>query len=153
MEGSKSRGKEMQNVVTDAVRRLRRALGETQQQFAARTGLAISTVVRYELSRPPRGEAIRQFKDLAAQNGLNDIAATFAYALGEAPEAFLKADQDAIDKRIQEAVDAECEVCAMIADAESHCHEIPGIRNKSCGCAWCAAAAKIAAKIRARGEK
>ena len=64
----------MQNAVTDAVRRLRLALGETQQQFAARTGLAISTVVRYELSRPPRGNALEQFKALAEKNGLREIA-------------------------------------------------------------------------------
>jgi transcriptional regulator with XRE-family HTH domain len=76
----------MQNAVTDAVRRLRLALGDTQQQFASRTGLAISTVVRYELSRPPKGKALEQFRAIAEQNGLNDIARTFAYAMGQAPE-------------------------------------------------------------------
>jgi transcriptional regulator with XRE-family HTH domain len=76
----------MQNAVTDAVRRLRQALGDTQQQFAARTGLAISTVVRYELSRPPKGAAVEQFKTLAEQHGFHDIARTFAYAMGQAPE-------------------------------------------------------------------
>jgi transcriptional regulator with XRE-family HTH domain len=76
----------MQNSVTDAVRRLRVALGDTQQQFAARTGLAISTVVRYELSRPPKGDALEQFKSLAEKNCFHDIARTFAYAMGQPPE-------------------------------------------------------------------
>jgi transcriptional regulator with XRE-family HTH domain len=73
----------MRNAVTDAVRRLREALGDTQQQFAARTGLAISTVVRYELSRPPRGEILTRFKALADEKGLHDIAQAFAHAAGE----------------------------------------------------------------------
>jgi len=70
------------NAVTAAVKRLRLALGDTQQQFATRTGLAISTVVRYELSRPPKGEVLEQLKALAEQNGLRDIATVFSYALG-----------------------------------------------------------------------
>jgi transcriptional regulator with XRE-family HTH domain len=76
----------MQNTLTDATRRLRLALGDTQQQFAQRTGLAISTVVRYELSRPPHGKALAQFAVLAERNGLHDVARTFAYAAGNAPE-------------------------------------------------------------------
>jgi transcriptional regulator with XRE-family HTH domain len=76
----------VQNTVTDAVRRLRLALGDTQQQFAARTGLAISTVVRYELSRPPRGKQLAEFAVLAERNGLHDLARTFAYAAGKTPE-------------------------------------------------------------------
>ena len=76
----------MHNTLTDATRRLRLALGDTQQQFAQRTGLAISTVVRYELSRPPHGKALAQFAVLAERNGLHDVARTFAYATGNAPE-------------------------------------------------------------------
>jgi|SRR5579884_574462 len=72
----------MQNSITDAVRRLRQELGDTQQSFAQRTGLAISTVVRYELSRPPRGDALKTFKELAEQHGFTDLARIFAYAMG-----------------------------------------------------------------------
>jgi transcriptional regulator with XRE-family HTH domain len=71
------------DAVTGAVKRLRLALGDTQQQFAARTKLAISTVVRYELSRPPKGDALQQLKELAEKHGYDDIARVFSYAMGE----------------------------------------------------------------------
>ncbi len=61
----------------EAVRELRTRLGDTQQAFAARTGLAISTVVRYELSRPPKGQALAMFERLAFDNGYEDLTAVF----------------------------------------------------------------------------
>ncbi len=76
----------MQNAVTNAVKQLRLALGDTQQQFAARTGLAISTVVRYELSRPPRGEALLPFRKLAQEHGLRQICLVFDHAIGQTAE-------------------------------------------------------------------
>jgi transcriptional regulator with XRE-family HTH domain len=85
----------MQNEITTAVRKLRLALGDTQQQFAQRMKMAISSVVRYELSRPPRGKALAQFALLAQQNDLHDLARVFAYAAGNAPET--KALHAAID--------------------------------------------------------
>lgn len=48
-----------------AVKDLRAALGDTQQAFAHRLGLAISTVVRYELTRSPRGAELGRFYNLA----------------------------------------------------------------------------------------
>lgn len=63
--------------VSEAVRELRKRLGETQQSFATRLGLAISTVVRYELSRPPKGVALKQFYDLATASGHADLAEAF----------------------------------------------------------------------------
>jgi transcriptional regulator with XRE-family HTH domain len=70
-----------QNDVTEAVRSLRQHLSDTQQQFAARLNLAISTVVRYELSRPPRGKLLVQFERLATEHGLDTEAAVFHNAL------------------------------------------------------------------------
>lgn len=70
-----------QNEVTEAVRSLRQHLGDTQQQFAARLSLAISTVVRYELSRPPRGKHLAQFERLATEHRLNKEATVFRNAL------------------------------------------------------------------------
>jgi transcriptional regulator with XRE-family HTH domain len=61
----------------EAVRELRTRLGDTQQAFAARTGLAISTVVRYELSRPPKGQALAMFERLAFASSHGDLAAVF----------------------------------------------------------------------------
>jgi transcriptional regulator with XRE-family HTH domain len=68
------------NPVCQAVRRLRLGLGDTQQQFANRLGLAISTVVRYELSRPPRGKALAQLDRLAMEHGLDECALIFRNA-------------------------------------------------------------------------
>lgn len=73
----------MKNEVTAAVRELREALGDTQQQFAHRLGLAISTVVRYELTRPPKGKALVQLQEVAKQHGLDLIAATLRNALSK----------------------------------------------------------------------
>jgi transcriptional regulator with XRE-family HTH domain len=66
-----------------AVKKLRLALGDTQQQFAARLGLAISTVVRYELTRPPKGRALRQLADVAHKNREFELAFIFHTALVE----------------------------------------------------------------------
>lgn len=39
--------------LSDAVIKLREKLGDNQQQFAARLGYAVTTIARYETSRPP----------------------------------------------------------------------------------------------------
>jgi transcriptional regulator with XRE-family HTH domain len=65
------------------VRELRLALGDTQQSFAERLGLSISTVVRYELSRPPKGRALAQFARVADENGMKELSAVFQRALAE----------------------------------------------------------------------
>jgi hypothetical protein len=57
-------------------------LGETQQEFASTTGLAISTVVRYELSRAPRGKVLQKFEELARARGLPHLVQVFANAQG-----------------------------------------------------------------------
>ena len=74
---------ETRNPVCRAVRRLRVDLGDTQQQFANRLGLAISTVVRYEISRPPHGKALAQLERLAMENGLDECALIFRNSLRE----------------------------------------------------------------------
>jgi transcriptional regulator with XRE-family HTH domain len=62
------------------VRNLRKRLGETQQQFAERMGMAISTVVRYELSRPPRGKVLLDLAKLAEESSCRREAKIFRYA-------------------------------------------------------------------------
>jgi len=69
--------------ITQAVRNLRVALGDTQQSFAHRLGMAISTVVRYESTRPPRGKVLVQFERLARKHGLKEIAFIFRGAFEE----------------------------------------------------------------------
>jgi transcriptional regulator with XRE-family HTH domain len=56
---------------------LRERLGDTQQEFAVRLGIALASVARYETSRPPSGQALLTFEDLARQNGLLELAALF----------------------------------------------------------------------------
>lgn len=63
--------------IKTAVRELRKSLGDTQQQFANRLNLAISTVVRYELSREPKGAVLIQFHQLAVKNNLTELAKVF----------------------------------------------------------------------------
>ena len=67
--------------ISIAVLQLRRAFGENQQQFANRTGLAITTIARYETSRPPQREALQLFFTLAREKELNDLAETFRKAM------------------------------------------------------------------------
>ena len=86
-------------VVRQAVRSLRERFRETQQQFAARMGWAISTVVRYELSRAPKGKALAELLRLAAQNGFDDLAETFRFQLvGEYnnPDPFTRDEGEAV---------------------------------------------------------
>ena len=74
---------EEKSPISEAVRKLRNALSETQQQFATRLNLAISTVVRYELSRPPRGETLVQLMKIADEHGFRDLAEVFQSALSK----------------------------------------------------------------------
>jgi transcriptional regulator with XRE-family HTH domain len=69
--------------VTETVKKLRLAVGDTQQQFAHRMGLAISTVVRYESTRPPKGRALAGFVELATASNLPDLAKVLNDALLE----------------------------------------------------------------------
>ena len=67
----------------NTVRELRVALGDTQQSFAQRLKLAISTVVRWELSRPPTGKALAILARAADDAGHHDLAGVFLAALAQ----------------------------------------------------------------------
>src|SRR5579862_6490548 len=69
--------------VSDAVRKLRKELGESQQQFAYRMKTAIRTVARYETVRPPRGRVLRQLEVIAMENNLVHLARVFRGALSQ----------------------------------------------------------------------
>jgi len=49
------RTKKTKDPLCETVRKLRTALGESQQAFAYRMKTAIRTVARYETSAPPKG--------------------------------------------------------------------------------------------------
>lgn len=73
--------KQQTNPVSEAVRSLRVALGESQQAFAYRMKTAIRTIARYETTRPPKGKALSEFYRVATENGNQDLAAVFRNAL------------------------------------------------------------------------
>ena len=66
--------------ISDAVRELRTALCETQQQFAYRMGTAIRTISRWETLQPPHGKTLDEMAALAEGVGRLDLATQFQRA-------------------------------------------------------------------------
>jgi transcriptional regulator with XRE-family HTH domain len=79
--------------LAEAIRRFRLTFGETQQQFADRTGLSIATIARYETSARPSAEALKQLSDLAKENKLPKYAAIFR---GDEAAAATQQQQEAV---------------------------------------------------------
>lgn len=73
---SRSRGP-----ISEAMIKLRQALGDNQQQFANRTKTAVTTIARYETIRPPKGRILAQLARIAETAGRHDIAKIFDEAL------------------------------------------------------------------------
>ncbi len=67
--------------LSSAVKALRIRLGDTQQQFATRLNFAISTAIRYETTRRPRGKALSQLYQLAVNSKFDDVTGMFRQAL------------------------------------------------------------------------
>jgi transcriptional regulator with XRE-family HTH domain len=80
MDNMTTRKKQLDPLIA-TVRKLRKALGDTQPQFAERLGLSMPTVVRYEHNRRPRGKALVTLEQTAAANGLDEFASVFRNAL------------------------------------------------------------------------
>jgi len=92
-----------------AVKALRVGLGDTQQKFANRLGIAISTAVRYETNRPPSGEILSRLYWLAVNHGLADVAGMFHRAVfdewrewGSVPDSELVAES--LENRFMQAL-------------------------------------------------
>lgn len=66
--------------ISGAVRELRNALGETQQQFANRMKTAIRTIARWETIQRPRGKVLGDFVRIANAAKRPDIAVLFERA-------------------------------------------------------------------------
>lgn len=65
-------------VISDAVKELRKALGESQQAFAGRLGLYISSVAHYEGGqREPDYLVVMKLYRVACEAGRKDLAAFF----------------------------------------------------------------------------
>jgi len=75
---------DIQQKTASAVRQLRKALGETQEQFARRMGTTVRTIARWEGPRPPTGQALIRLEHMAATNGAVEAAAVFRVALNDA---------------------------------------------------------------------
>jgi transcriptional regulator with XRE-family HTH domain len=67
--------------LSQAVKQLREALGQTQQQFAQTLHTAITTIARYETGRAPQGRFLARLAEVANQNNLTDLAKSFRDAL------------------------------------------------------------------------
>jgi len=66
---------------SDAVRELRKHLGESQQAFSNRLGLSIATVVKYEAGREPTGKSLLALAQTAREAGRHDLASVFMRTL------------------------------------------------------------------------
>src|SRR5271157_330230 len=73
--------KQQTSLVSEAVRELRVALGESQQAFAYRMKTAIRTIARYETIRPPKGKALSEFLRVATETGNQELSKVFSDAL------------------------------------------------------------------------
>jgi transcriptional regulator with XRE-family HTH domain len=69
------------NEICSAVKLLRMALQENQEQFARRLNTALRTVARYESTRPPKGRVLAYLEQIAMQHGFDEYAAVFRHAL------------------------------------------------------------------------
>ena len=67
----------LRNPVAEAIRRFRIMFGDTQQQFAVRTGLSVATIARYETNSRPSPEALKRLSDLAENSNLPRYSAIF----------------------------------------------------------------------------
>lgn len=69
--------------IGELVRKLRLALGETQQDFAQRLQTAIRTVARWEAGHSPNNRAVAQLERVAREHGLADLADGFRAGLSK----------------------------------------------------------------------
>lgn len=65
--------------LSKAVRDLRERLGESQQAFSNRLGIALNTIARYETTRDPSGQALEQLSDMAFARQYPDLGYLFYF--------------------------------------------------------------------------
>ncbi|MGA7235937.1 MAG: helix-turn-helix transcriptional regulator [Bryobacteraceae bacterium] len=69
--------------IHEAVKSLRKHLGQTQQQFAWALGLSITSCQNYERNRTPETKQLMAFRRAADLAGRADLAAVFRYSLAD----------------------------------------------------------------------
>jgi transcriptional regulator with XRE-family HTH domain len=67
--------------LSQAVKKLREALGQTQQEFAQTLNAAITTIARYETGRSPKGWFLARLAEIASQNNQIELSKVFRGAL------------------------------------------------------------------------
>jgi transcriptional regulator with XRE-family HTH domain len=85
------------NAVSDAVRQLRKRVRLTQQEFAEWMDVAITTVARWETTRPPSRGKLAVLRLLAQGLGEYGLAGTFGKALAaelNVPQGDIEGDLD-----------------------------------------------------------
>jgi transcriptional regulator with XRE-family HTH domain len=63
--------------MAQAISRFRQTLGDTQQQFAARTGLSVTSIARYETNSPPSKKVLARFVEIARAANLPTFVEIF----------------------------------------------------------------------------
>jgi len=76
----------MKTPMAQAISRFRQALGDTQQQFAHRAGLAVTSIARYETNSPPSAKVLARFVDIARTSNLPSFTEIFEKRLPAAEE-------------------------------------------------------------------
>jgi DNA-binding XRE family transcriptional regulator len=66
--------------LSSAVHELRFTIGQTQQQFAQTIKTAITTIARWETTRPPKGKWLIRLALTAQEHGLEELSSTFREA-------------------------------------------------------------------------
>lgn len=69
--------REKRSALAKAIRTFRAALGDTQQEFAVRVGLAVTTIARYETNSPPSADVLAKLAELARNSELPLFAKIF----------------------------------------------------------------------------
>jgi transcriptional regulator with XRE-family HTH domain len=76
--------------ISELVIRLRNSLGESQQAFSNRLGLALQTIARWETSGQPKGEALLTLARVADEQNQPELAQGFQDAYAREIADFLR---------------------------------------------------------------
>lgn len=78
-------------IVTGAERsRFRQSLGDTQQQFASRTGLSVTSVARYETNSRPSSKVLARFASIAREANFPAFVEIFEHKIAPDQELDLQ---------------------------------------------------------------
>jgi transcriptional regulator with XRE-family HTH domain len=123
------RPKKQRTELAQIIRRLRVALGDTQQQFALRLDTSITSIARYETNSTPAREVIDRMADLAREEGLPKFAELLEQSLTAVtpePQEFAAA-KELLRRRADNLQPAQLEDAVL---ALALLHDSPAILGK-----------------------